>query len=357
MSPAQFLARMKKRELAPAYLFLGPDGYQRRMAREALIQAAIGDADRESAVALHDLGEVELAQVIDDARSLSLFASERAILVRAAERALPKGRIAEETDEEGAASGSGDQADLLAAYMKDPSPGVVLLFDCERYDFEGDDKTKIERVRKFYGAVPEVVEMRRYAAEDAHAEARRLASRAGVEIEPAAMELLIESLAADMMRIAVEIEKLALYAGKGRPVTADDVGAMVPDARSTTIFALVNALGRRDRVRSLAVLDTLTKEGEYLPLALAFLATQFRTALAAKEAGLRSPQQIQAHFSRSGVPMWGSRAEQVYQTVSKFSKDQLQRAITLVFEADKGLRSARPDDRIVMERFVTELTA
>jgi DNA polymerase-3 subunit delta len=118
----------------------------------------------------------------------------------------------------------------------------------------------------------------------------------------------------------------------------------------------VNALGRRDRVRSLAILDTLTKEGEYLPLALAFLAGQFRTALAAKEAGLKSPQQIQSHFSRSGVPMWSARAEQVYQTVTKFSKAQLTRGMKLVYEADKGLRNARPDDRIVMERFVMELT-
>ena len=27
----------------------------------------------------------------------------------------------------------------------------------------------------------------------------------------------------------------------------------------------------------------------------------------------------------------------------------------LIFEADRGLRDARPDDRIVMERFILEL--
>ena len=74
----------------------------------------------------------------------------------------------------------------------------------------------------------------------------------------------------------------------------------MPDARATTIFALVNALGRRDRARALEILDTLTREGEYLPLALAFLSTQFRMALVAREAGLKSPQQIQGHFSRHG---------------------------------------------------------
>jgi DNA polymerase-3 subunit delta len=135
----------------------------------------------------------------------------------------------------------------------------------------------------------------------------------------------------------------------------DDIAALVPDARAASIFALVNALGRRDRARSLEILDTLTREGEYLPLALAFLATQFRMALVAREANLKSAQQIQGHFSRLGVPMWGSRAEQVQQTVARFSQPQLERAIKLTFEADRGMRDTRPDDRIVMERFILAL--
>jgi DNA polymerase-3 subunit delta len=352
MTPAQFLARMKKRELSPAYLFVGPEVYQRRACREALLEAALGDADRDNAVTRYDLNETELAEVIDDARSLSLFASDRVILVRNADGALPKARTTDDSEDDSPRG----QADLLAGYLRDASPGVVLAFDCERFDLDGDDKAKLDRVRKFYASIRDVVEMRRYSVEDAAAEVANLARRAKLQIEPDAVALLIESLAADVARIAVEIEKLSLYAGPGRTITTEDIGALVPDARATTIFALVNALGRRDRARSLAVLDTLTKEGEYLPLALAFLAGQFRLALAAKEAGLRSAQQIQAHFTRNGVPVWSSRAEQIYQTVSKFSGEQLRRGIQLVYEADKGLRDARPDDRIVMERFVMELT-
>jgi DNA polymerase-3 subunit delta len=118
----------------------------------------------------------------------------------------------------------------------------------------------------------------------------------------------------------------------------------------------VNALGRRDRARALGILETLTREGEYLPLALAFLSTQFRMALVAREAGLKSSQQIQGHFTRMGVAMWGSRAEQVSQTVNKFSLPQLERAMVLIYKADKGLRDARPDDRIVMEQFIHALS-
>ena len=66
---------------------------------------------------------------------------------------------------------------------------------------------------------------------------------------PAALEMLIESLGSDVARIALEIEKLSLY---GKNITEDDIISLIPDARETNIFALVNALGRRDRVKGVA---------------------------------------------------------------------------------------------------------
>ncbi len=346
MTASQLIARAKKGAPPPVTLLLGPEAYERRRVKEAMLAAF-----PESSAAQHDLAEVSLAEALDDARSLSLFAAERLIWIVNAEAALPKGKAISGDDEgEGPA---GDSAPL-AAYVKDPTPGVSIVFEATRFDFEGEDKRKQDRVRKFYSAVSDVVELRRFASHEARREAEALASRAGFRIETDALDLLVESLASDVARIAVEIEKLGLYAGT-RAVTVDDIAALVPDARATTIFALVNALGRRDRPRALEALDTLTKEGEYLPLALAFLSTQFRMALAACDAGLKSAAQIQSHFTRLGVPMWGSRADQVSQTAMKFTRSQLERALRLIFEADRGLRDTRPDDRIVMERFILAL--
>lgn len=347
MTPAQLQARIKKGTIPSVMLVVGPEAYERRRLKDALAGTV-----PEGSVTYHDLVELTLAEVLDDARALSLFTSERLIWVVNAEAALPRGRAVED-DGETESAGSSDAAPL-AAYLKDPTPGVVLVFEAIRFDFEGEEKRRQERVRKFYAAIPDVVELRRFAPHEARQEADSLVRAAGFRIDPAALEFLVEALGADVSRIAVEIEKLALFAGK-RVVGVDDIAALVPDARATNVFALVNALGRRDRARSLEILDTLTREGEYLPLALAFLSSQFRMALVAREAGLKSASQIQGHFTKMGVPMWGSKAEQIYQTVAKFGKPQMERAMKLIYEADKGLRDARPDDRIVMERFILQL--
>jgi len=46
-------------------------------------------------------------------------------------------------DEDEGAAAPGD-AGVLDAYVKNPTPGVVLVFEASRWDFEGEDKTKIE---------------------------------------------------------------------------------------------------------------------------------------------------------------------------------------------------------------------
>jgi DNA polymerase III subunit delta len=355
MTPDQFLARLAKNGPEPAYLFLGPEAFERTRCRRALLDAVLPpdqSDQRENGFTRHDLDRMPLAAALDDARALSLFASRRVIWIAGAEAAVPRGRASESGSEEEENPQSG-----LAAYLREPTPDVVLVLDCARYEFEGEDKARIERVEAFYSAIPAKVEFRPYAPEAARFLAQRLAKEAGIQLGLAELALLLEATGGDASRISMEIEKLRLFAGTTRKITADDIATLVPDAQSATIFGLVAALGRGDRSRALELLDTLTRAGEYMPLALTFLATQFRTALAAREAGLRGAGQIQAHFNKLGARMWPERARQIEQTMDAFSKERLERAVERVFQADRGLRDVRPDDRILMEEMIFALTA
>jgi DNA polymerase III subunit delta len=355
MTPDEFLRSLEK-SAQPAYLFLGPEMYFRQLCRSKLIERVLPEEDREQGFTRYDLDESDFATVIDDARSFSLFAANRLLYVTSAEGALPRTRAAaaaEESEEEG---GKASDGSLLKRYLDNPPAGTVLVFDSSRYDFEGEDKTKLQRVQKFYGVLP-TVEFRSLTPAQARKMAGKRAQELSLQIAQPELDLLLEALGTDVMRLHTELEKLSLLAGSERRITADDIVSMVPDARATSIFTLVNALARKDREAALEALAILVREGEYLPLALTFLATQFRLALVAREANLSNVGAIQSHFSKLGVPMWGSRAEQVHQTASAFPLPKLRRAVQRIYETDKALRDARPDDRTVMERFVLELSA
>jgi DNA polymerase-3 subunit delta len=349
LSPDQFLLRLRKAPPSAVSLFIGPELYQLGACRRALVEKVLAPEDRDNGLSRHDMETTTLAAILDDARSLSLFAPQRVIWVSGAEAALPRGRSASKEDNAASAD--------LAEYVRNPTPGTILIFVSSRYDFEGEERAKMERVQKFFSCIPEVVEFRPYTVEAARQLAQNLASGAGLQLGLSELGLLVDSLASDASRIVNEIEKLSLYVGANRKVTTDDILQLVPNAQATTIFALVAALGRGDRKKSLNHLDTLLREGEYLPLALTFLATQFRLAMVAHEAGLRTAQHIQSHFTRLGIRIWRDRAEQIYQTVTAFSAARLSRAIEKVSSADRALRDARPDDRVVMEELVFSLTA
>ena len=161
---------------------------------------------------------------------MSLFSSQRVVWLAAAEAALPRGD-------------AGDPPVELTSYLSHPTPGTVLVIESSRYDFEGEDKAKLERVQKFYASVPAQVEFRPYSPDQARAITQALAKQSGLQLGLAELALLLDATAGDVARAAVEIEKLHLYVGAARKVTAADIAALVADGQSATIFALVAALG------------------------------------------------------------------------------------------------------------------
>jgi len=352
MTPEQFLGQLARPRASPVCLFLGPEPYRRESCLKALIERVLPEEEREGGVTRHDLETVSLSEVVDDARSLSLFAPRRVIRVASAEEALPRARGG--AAEEQAESGGGPAA-ALARYVENPTPGVILVLEATRYDLEGEDKSKADRLRKFYSAVPAHVEFPRFTLPEARQLAADLARKAGLPLDRSQVEWMVEALGPDAMRIAAEIEKLSMYSPGSRKLGLEDLAALIPDVGGSTVFALVDALGRRDRLAALRLLDNLVRQGEYLPLALSFLATLFRLALVAKERGLRSAQQIQQQLSAPGRPVWRSRAEQIHHTATVFSREQLETGLRSLFETDRALRDARPDDRIVMENLIVQL--
>lgn len=353
MTPEQFLARISKQPPAAAYLFLGPEGYQRRVCKEALLNRVLPGEARLEGLTQVDLQELSVSEVLDDARSLSLFAQDRVIWVTGSENALPRRLSSSSDDEETPEKGS---AAALTAYLKAPTPGMVVVFECSRYEFSGDDRAKLERVEKFFSAVPATVEFRPFTPEASRVLAQELARQHELQIGGAELAALLDAVAGDANRLASEMEKLSLFLGPGSRVTIDDLRALTPNASQSTIFALVNALGRRDRAGALRSLDILIREGEYLPLALTFLGTQFRLALAAKESNISSAQQAQGFFANLGVRMWRDRLEQVMGTASVFTTAQLSRALGLIYETDRKFRDNYKEDRTVMETLVLALT-
>jgi DNA polymerase-3 subunit delta len=349
MKPKALLTQLEKTRPAAGYLFLGDELYYRDLCRKALIQAILGESFRGGEGLIEfDLREQPIQKLLDEARTFSLFASARLIVGANADAALPR-RIT--------SKGDSPEAAPLAAYFKDPTPGVTILLECRRYDWnDREDKDKLERVAKFYSAVPQTVELAPLSADEALAVSQRVAKQHKLDIAPELLAELVEMLGSDMARLSADLGKLAMFLGGARAVTRQDLEVLIPEARQSGVFELTDALAQKDRSRALLLVDTLEKTGEYWPLQLNMLARLFRQALAAKEQGARGVPQITRLFQAQGVQVWPARARQILDVGQKFSRKELERALIALFNADRDLRRERPNDRLIIEQLVLEMT-
>lgn len=346
LKPKAFVKSVAEGKTEAGYLLLGNEMFFKALCRKALREAVIGD-DPEGIVEV-DLKKESLTRLWDETRSLSLFATSRLIIGVNAEAALPRGR----------SKAADEQREEIAAYFANPTPGVVVAFECTRYDVnERDDKAKAERVAKFYDAVPVAVDLGRLGPQDSLKACHALAKRKGLTVDPDVLAELTDMMGGDLARLESELEKLSLYAGKDGEITRVDLELMTPEARQGGVFELSDALARKDRGRALEIVNTLAAGGAYWPMQITLLAGLFRQALAVRELQVRDSRQVVSALGRYGVRIWPSRAQQLLGVAQKFSKRELERALTCFFEADRDLRSPRPDDRFIMERLIVALTA
>ena len=212
-----------------------------------------------------------------------------------------------------------------------------------------------ERVRKFFGAIPDVVELRRLrSADEARGEAGSHRARSGLKLDPAVARSAgggaRRGHRADRGR---DREAGALCGRAESPL--DDMPRWCRMRGRATIFALVNALGRRDRARSLEILDTLTREGEYLPLALAFLVDAIPHGAGGAGGGAAERRPDAGALHRAGGADVGiARGAGLSDGERSSRRRKWSAGMKLIFQADRGLRDARPDDRTVVENFVDQ---
>ena len=99
----------------------------------------------------------------------------------------------------------------------------------------------------------------------------------GVGINPQAAALLLSLVGQDLRRLDQELEKLSAYVDYAHPIAPDDVRALVSGTLESNIFALVDALGLRQRRRGLAQLEQLLADPNAHELyVLAMIARQIR---------------------------------------------------------------------------------
>jgi len=350
----RFLLDVESRKLRPAYVFVGDETFFRKRCREAIIQHLVSPEMRDFSVFEFDLGDTDLAEVLDRAQTRSLMAPFQVFFVRGVKALYGRGSNQEKIE-------------AIEEYCKNPNPDALLVFVADHISIPADarrmemtDRERYERIRETLGAFCGIVELARVEESDAVRWIGEYCGSREIKIEPDAARELVDALGGDMMMVSNELEKLILYVGEKKRITLGDVETMVLAAKQRTLYELTDAISAKDRVKALEMLDAIlnTGDGEEAAIGhLYMLAKTFRQMLIISERNVRDTRMLWAALWQGfRVPPFA--AEDIIKQARRYkSKRELTRAIRLVAKSDLALRSNPVSKRMVLEKLVMDLTS
>src|SRR5207237_223060 len=245
----RFVSEVQARKLRPAYVFVGDEVFFRKRCREAILQHLVPADLRDFSLFDFDLGDTDLAEVLDRARTPSLMAPFQVFFVRGLKNLFGRGS-------------NDDKLAAIEAYCKDPNPDAVIIFVADHISIPADvrrmemqDRDRFERIRETLGEYCGIVELARVEEADGMRWIVDQAQKENVKVDQDAARELIDALGADMMLVSHELEKLILYVAEKKHITLGDVETMVLAAKQRSLYELTDAISARDKTRALSVLD------------------------------------------------------------------------------------------------------
>jgi DNA polymerase III subunit delta len=340
VSTEELIARLERGKAIPAVLLLGEEPYLRDECRKQLIERFVPEAARTWAVSRYSAGRGETQSALDQSQTMAMLSPLQVVFLEEAE-AIEK--LGEKNRDEAVAQ--------LGAYFDNPAPFTVLVVEATGLD----QRMKLGKmlVEKTLVVACELGDNPGDRQAAALAFARTIGKEQGVEFEKGAAEDLAEFVAADLMRLKTEIEKLATFAGEKKFISRNDVSALVVSEKTTTVWELADLLAARKSAKALEFLDRLLRDGEQPLSMVGAMAWMYRKLIEASEVkgATNGWQAARALGMRPG------QAELALQASRKIPKAQLLSGLRALQKADDRLKGGAENERAVMEFLVTELTS
>lgn len=238
------------------------------------------------------------------------------------------------------------QLTRLIPYLEQPADTTCLIFVSSKANFS----------IKFYKTIREAglaVAFDELKGKQVGAWIRRTAKELGVELDSEACDILQEIAGNRLRDLYGELEKLSLRHVSGGRIGAKDVRELAVHSRSFTIFELVEKISVKDTAGALTVLARfLEEEGRReAPLGIiGMLNRQVRLLRQAKPlaAGRVRAERIARELS---VPVFAAR--RLMTQSGRWNEDELERALSALYEADGLLKSGSRTNPLMEELVIS----
>ncbi|HZF47469.1 MAG TPA: DNA polymerase III subunit delta, partial [Polyangiaceae bacterium] len=345
VTPEQAIKEAKTGNLRPVYLITGEE----RLFVDQVV-AALRDATMKGGIAGFNedkftAGEASADAVLNASRMLPMMAKRRFVMVRGLDRWEKKEGDGDDDAPSPKKAKELSPLDALAEYAKAPSDSTVLVLLATK--LHGQRRLVTGAKKGGYIVTCEPLSRRALPGWIENA-----AREKGHAIDAEIADLLAEIAGPELGYLADAIERLSLFVGKGAPITEDAVAKVVIRVRQSTVWELIDALGKRKLDRALASLADVYDPRDGGLRLLGAVSWSVRQ-LVKFEAAIHSGASPGEAGQRSGVPPF--RVSEVAEVVRSVPRGTLSVWMRLLAEADIALKSSRRPAQAVLETMLLEM--
>jgi len=329
--PEDLLKSLANGQLAPFYLFYGPEEFRLEKVLDRIRNDFIPASARDFNQEIFYAGEkTDPAEIINRALSLPFLTGSRLIIVRRTENFRTR------------------ELETFLPYLEKPADTTCLIFISTKTDFR----------KSFYRRIKEqgrAVNFTKLRESQVVPWIRGAARELGLKIDGQACAYLHQIVGNSLRDLYAELEKLNLRYGE-EMVGVEQVKGLAIHSRVYTIFELMNKVSEKNCHESLAVLNRFLEEEDKkdAPLRiLGMLNRQIRIMWQTKSILSRGGE-IREVAKKLGLPDFSAR--DFARHVQYWSTEELERGVDLLYRAD-GLLKSGSRAKPVLENLLFALCA
>lgn len=301
------------------YLLCGSEDYLRNQYRDQLKRALLEDGDAMN-LSCFEGKDINLPQLIDLAETMPFLSKRRVIVV----------------ENSGLFKGGGD---LLADYLKEAAPATFFVFS----EKETDKRSRLYKTVKEKGYIGE------FEKQDEATLTRWVAGlvkKENMEIEAAAVALLLYKAGTDMENIRKELEKCVCYCLKRDKITVQDVEEICTERLSNRIFDMINDIAAGKQEQALRLYYDLLALKEPPMRILYLISRQFHMLLQTK---LLREKGYDRRVIAEKIGVAPFIAGKYMDQAAHFKRSTLRRALSDCVQAEEDVKTGKIGDKISVE--------
>lgn len=321
MDNIKLLNEIKQGKLAPVYLFWGAEDYLLEKTIKQIIKSAVPPESADFNVDIFYGNEVDGKKVMQTASSYPFMGEQRVVIVKNLHRMKP------------------GCVEVINHYVRKPSPTTCLILTAPKVNF---------RFKHFKMLKKESVALEFKGLYDRQIPGwiRQYLKEMQLEITEEACRILHGNVGNSLRALVNELDKIILGLNECKRIEADDIRNVVGLSRGFSVFELTNQIGNKKLKASFGTISRMLELGESPIGILTMLGRHFSILLKIKHGTKAGKSQSQL-ISIAGIPPYFIK-DYVAQA-KNFSLKQLQRAFSLLLNADVELKSSYQKPHIVLE--------